>query len=1263
MPGSYHTKHRIFKWLQKKKDEEPGNGEGAHQGSTPNATPKTTDEPTKTAVTEDLWVKARELLAQDKKMCLVLDEANRILEQSGVKTGTQGKTDHEKLHSSLTSKVEELKLKEMVIHIDDHYINVKEKLIKAIRNVLVLKDLVTTAASASPPVAIVCASMTVALLMFIRADDQDKALLDGLEKTSGLIPRLRMMEDLYLHSSISLASDFMERFKEGLVSLYSKVLEFQARALCFLQKNTFKRMILNMFQEDWDALKANIASQETEARTFTQLIEAQGRKQDIELLTRTIQQADEKHQLQKSTLDRNEKVSRFLKRLYHVCPYNERKARVDERVDGTCNWFTKHPDFQKWKQDKDIKLLFVSAGPGCGKSVLSKYLVEKVLPTGEQTICYFFFRDDYPDQRRHTIALASMLHQLFLPHPYLISDAVLDRHDSEGEKLFESFHTLWDIFVTSITCLKDEHIMCVIDALDECQEDERRQLVRAINEFYIRSNMDHRLKFLLTSRPYSGILEDFRELEAQMPTIHLSGDGEIESEEISCEINLVIKKRVHDIRIRKDLDDREEKFLEEKLTAMPNRTYLWVSLTMDYICNLEGFTKGKVRETVLPETVDGAYEKILRRSKDQHKAKRLLHIILAAERPLSVEELSVAMALKSEDQRVDDILESIEAPERFKTTLRSICGLMLVVVNDKIYLLHQTVKEFLLQESSTPVISLPSCHWRHEFSARESQKILAEICAWHIYAASVEPSLSMHLTYSATYWLGHFRKARFHQQDRITKLACRLSAPGSRLYDTWTAADRSGGEHLRLQPAPIILAAMHGLSSVVQEFLERPDVDIESQDSRYGQTPLSWAAESGHDTVVSLLLSAKADIESQDSSGRTPLSQAARNGHDTVVSLLLSAKADIESKDSRYGQTPLSWAAERGHDTVVSLLLSAKADIESQDSSGRTTLSWAAERGHGTVVSLLLSAKADIESQDSSGRTPLSQAAGNGHGTVVSLLLSIKADIESKDSSGRTPLSWAAGNGHDTVVSLLLSAKADIESQDSEYGQTPLSWAAENGHGTVVSLLLSAKADIESQDSSGHTPLSWAAISGYNTVVSLLLSAKADIESQDSSGRTPLSWAAGNGHDTVVILLLSAKADIESKDSEYGQTPLLWASENGHGTVVSLLLSKKADIESKDSRYGRTPLSWAAEKGHDTVVSLLLSAKVDIESKDSSGRTPLSWAAENGHGTVVSLLLSTKADIESKDSRYGRTPLSWAAEKAHDTVVSLLSSADRMQAE
>lgn len=68
-------------------------------------------------------------------------------------------------------------------------------------------------------------------------------------------------------------------------------------------------------------------------------------------------------------------------------------------------------------------------------------------------------------------------------------------------------------------------------------------------------------------------------------------------------------------------------------------------------------------------------------------------------------------------------------------------------------------------------------------------------------------------------------------------------------------------------------------------------INLNSKDSAQ-RTPLSWAAENGHEAVVKLLLVRGADIEARDDYDRTPVSLAAWSGNEAVVKLLLAKGAD-----------------------------------------------------------------------------------------------------------------------------------------------------------------------------------------------------------------------------------------------------------------------------------------------------------------------------------------------------------------------------------
>ena len=119
-----------------------------------------------------------------------------------------------------------------------------------------------------------------------------------------------------------------------------------------------------------------------------------------------------------------------------------------------------------------------------------------------------------------------------------------------------------------------------------------------------------------------------------------------------------------------------------------------------------------------------------------------------------------------------------------------------------------------------------------------------------------------------------------------------------------------------------------------------------------GQTPLSWAADVGHEAFVQLLLDKGTDIKAKDSDGRMPLHWAISKGHEAIVRLLLDRGANIKVRDCN-GWTPLHWAISNGHEAIVRRLLDRGADIEVGDSNGWTPLDWAISKGHEAIVRLL----------------------------------------------------------------------------------------------------------------------------------------------------------------------------------------------------------------------------------------------------------------------------------------------------------------------
>ncbi|XP_044720024.1 ankyrin repeats (3 copies) domain-containing protein [Hirsutella rhossiliensis] len=611
----------------------------------------------------------------------------------------------------------------------------------------------------------------------------------------------------------------------------------------------------------------------------------------------------------------------ILKRL-HTSPFRERKDRNDARVPGTCNW----------------------------------------------TVCYFFFKDDFEDQRSIVSALSCILHQLFHQKHELLSDAILKQLEVAGERLTSSFGDLWDALLNAAEDPNAGEIVCLFDAIDECEAKGRSQLYRAF-------------------RPYGEIRRGFQPLMIQgLPVIHLSGESDEEAAKISQEIDI---------------------FIRSKLTSVPNRTYLWVYLILDLIEKDGDIDKNRIIDatTHLPQNVDEAYDRILSKTA----------------RPLAVAEMNLAITLQENHRSYDDF--DLKSEARFREILRDTCGLFITIVDSKIYLLHHSAKEFLVLDDTMNSHIQTRLNWKHALRPRTSHRILANICIWHLLFAefkmhplSGDVKLAQYvrdhifLDYSAKHWAAHLRKVQksMRDDDAMTQSILRISRFGHEdiarlLIDA--GADKEAKEVRKLT----ILQRRH---EVMFRQTARAN-DRKGLKDTIGLTPLQWAARNGQEAAVRLLIDAGANREAKGGYNwiknlrRTPLHWASRRGHEAITRLLLDAGADKEAKDAN-GLTPLQVATRKGHRATAQLLVEAGTDKEAKDVKGWTPLLWAAREGHRAIVQLLIDAGADKEAKDADGQTPLHWASRRDHEAIARLLIDAGADKEAKDAKGLKPLHWAA---------------------------------------------------------------------------------------------------------------------------------------------------------------------------------------------------------------------------------------------------------------
>lgn len=559
------------------------------------------------------------------------------------------------------------------------------------------------------------------------------------------------------------------------------------------------------------------------------------------------------------------------------------------------------------------------------------------------TVCYFFFMDGQEQRSRGTDALSAILHQLF-ENTALINCA-LPIYGRYGGKLRDAFSQLWEILAESA---KDSHageIVCVLDALDECEEVARNQLIEKLIHFCSQESCQKsssNLKFLVTSRPYDDLQQKFQRLSDVSTYIRFDGDEK--SQRIGQEINLVIDAKIP--HLTGGFNEEDRKRISNRLKEMDNRTYLWLFLTIDIIERSPSRFRRKsdidLLLSSLPSKISDAYERILSRSEDEDKARILFELIVAATRPLSLKEANMALAIatRSEDCRSQKDLE-LWPLQNFTSTIQNICGLFVSVHDGRLFLIHQTAREFLIKRPGSA-----SMHkWKECLEMAAAHGTMSRICLDYLdfqdvagYHRSPEDEYYLRtrhhegvlasygslgnvpafLHYAANNWVYHYTSQPAElakDSQEAAKRLCNASSPQGHWLSVCSAT-----RHLRYSKATeLMIASLLGLTNVVEEFLSE-GADVNAQSGGHGSA-LYAASEGGHSQIVPMLLDKGAKVNAQGGRYNNALQAASSGGHDRVVRMLLDEGADVNARGGRKCDYALQAAIRGGHDRIVAMLL------------------------------------------------------------------------------------------------------------------------------------------------------------------------------------------------------------------------------------------------------------------------------------------------------------------------------------------------------
>ncbi|KAH6714506.1 Pfs, NB-ARC and ankyrin domain protein [Leptodontidium sp. MPI-SDFR-AT-0119] len=932
-----------------------------------------------------------------------------------------------------------------------------------------------------------------------------------------------------------------------------------------------------------------------------------------------------------------------------------RQTTIKTAHAKTCRWLLKSEQYLDWldtiKVGEHHGFLWIKGKAGTGKSTLMKFALSNAHTTmKDHIVLSFFFHARGGDMEKCTIGTyRSLLLQLLkrLPPLQSIFDSLSLSSSSFREDHQWNVESLKTLLEQAIRNLGDNSVVCLIDALDECEEEQVRDMIQFfehIGDLAVSNGIRFLVCFSSRLYPYITIRNGLELVLGEQ-----AGHSQDITNYVETELKIGKSRLAQQIRAE----------LQEKASGI----FMWVVLVVRILNNESDrgqvhTLRRKLQE--IPGDLHELFRNILTR--DTHNKDGLvlcIQWILFAKQPLSPEQLYHAILSVDPEVVAEWDPEEITKDVVKRFILYSSKGLAEVTASkeQRVQFIHESVRDFLLKENglgkiwpelgsnfqvqsherlkqccfnyisidvATPLKipdNLPKASSQEATSLRMSAtqtfpflEYAVHNVLYHADAAEgggisqadflnsfplpqwvkldnlfEKHELRRHTErVSLLYLLAELNAANLIRVNRSASLC--LDVEKERYGCAFFAANAMGNQEAMQACIEGLKVSQsvpnYGRSRTEENPMHERIEGRLGRDFKYSRREglLKYVMETRSVAVFSYLIGlGNLDHDSKDTKGRTPLYVAAEGGASVLCQMLLNKGVGINAQGGYYGNA-LQAASIGGHKEVVTLLLDKGADVNAQGGHYGNALQAASVAGYKKVVTLLLNKGANVNAQSGHYGNALQAALIRGHKEVVALLLDKGADVNAQGGYYGNALQAASIGGHKEVVTLLLDKGADVNAQGGYYGNA-LQAALISGHKEVVTLLLDKGADVNAQGGYYGNALQAASVAGYKEVVTLLLNKGADVNAQGGPYGNALQAASTGGHKEVMALLLDKGADVNAQGGLYGNA-LQAASTGGHKEVVILLLDKGADVNAQGGRYDNA-LQAASIGGHKEVVALL----------------------------------------------------------------------------